>query len=104
MKSILFALALLALMSSCAQKQEAANPAAPPADDHIFRYTITTKLPDAKDQIEILVAMNTLEGKYPAQYYRDCEGDGEFEYKGLTENQKCVYKKNSGKHQICIRG
>ncbi len=114
-KHALFTVAALALMSSCASTKEAdpsaatqapaATPAAASASgDHIFQYTITTEIPDAKDQIEILVAMNTLEGKYPAKYDLDCEGDGDFEYKGLTENQKCVYKKNSGNHQISVRG
>ncbi len=83
----------------------AATPAAAPAsDDHIFKYTITTDFNGAKDQIAILVAMNSEKGKYPVKYDLDCEGDGDFEYKGLTENQKCVYKKDSGNHQIWLRG
>ena len=107
MKSALFTIALLALACSCATAPSAA-PSAPVAasasGDHIFKYTITTKIADAKDQIDILVAMNQVESPSPIQYDLDCEGDGEFEYKGLTKNQACVYKKNSGRHQIAVRG
>ena len=123
MKTALLTIASLALACSCATKQEAAqpsavsaaqaavpsadkatNPAAQASSDDIFKYTITTELADAPENIEILVAMNTLRGQSPAKYDLDCEGDGEFEYKGLTENQNCVYKKNSGQHQIFVRG
>ena len=48
--------------------------------------------------------MNSEKGKYPVKYDLDCEGDGDFEYKGLTENRRCVYKKDSGRHQIWVRG
>ena len=84
--------------------------AAPAANDGIFKYTITTDI-DVKltamnsgDNIEILVAMNSVGGQYPVKYDLDCEGDGEFEYKDLTINKKCIYKKNTGKHQIWVRG
>ena len=92
---------------------------APVTDDGIFKYTITTdidtRLEDEEDkkkmgievdadQIKIIVAMNTEEGKYPVKYDLDCEGDGEFEYKGLTENGRCLYKRHTGKHHIWVRG
>ena len=47
---------------------------------------------------------------YPVKYDLDCESDGEYEYKGLTEvpdegkHYSCIYKPNSGKHQISLRG
>ncbi len=78
--------------------------AKPAAGDGIFKYTITTDIAAEGDQIEILVAMNSVESQYPVKYDLDCEGDGEFEHKGLTENKKCIYKKNSGTHQIWVRG
>ena len=47
---------------------------------------------------------------YPVKYDLDCESDGDYEYKGLTEgavenkHDGCIYKPNSGKHQISLRG
>ena len=73
-------------------------------NDGIFKYTITTDSGIGTENIEILVAMNSVEGQYPVKYDLDCEGDGEFEYKGLTNDNKCIYKRNSGKHQIWLRG
>ena len=83
--------------------------AAPAANDGIFKYTIktdfvTTDIDSNTENIEILVAINSVEGQFPVKYDLDCEGDGDFEYKGLTNNQKCIYKKDSGKHQIWLRG
>ncbi len=87
--------------------------AKPASGDGIFKYTITTDVNDFEiakllgqeiNNIEILVAMNSVGGKYPVKYDLDCDGDGDFEYKGLADNQKCIYKKNSGKHQIWVRG
>ena len=77
----------------------------PPADDaSIFKYTITTDIDAKSDDINILVAMNSVSGQYPVKYDLDCEGDGKFEKIGLTDDVKCVYKKNTGKHQIWVRG
>ena len=117
MKKIVFltlALASLALANSCSTKQEAPKSAAnvqqaadaPASGDDIFKYTITTDISNSSedDEIKILVAMNSVNGQYPVKYDLDCEGDGEFEYKGLTDNQKCIYKENSGNHQIWVRG
>ena len=96
----------------------AAVPAAAKAsDDGIFKYTITTDIESEHGFIKIVIGVNaakaTSEGKeyewwkleaaYPIWYDLDCEGDGEFEYQGLTKG-KCIYKKNSGKHQIWLRG
>ncbi len=114
-KFTLFALSLtlIAILCSCNTKQEApkddinaqqAAPTAPVPGDEIFKYTITTDIEADGENIEILVAMNSVQGQYPVKYDLDCEGDGEFEHKGLTDNQKCIYKKNSGKHQIWVRG
>ncbi len=128
------AFASLALLRSCGTKQEASKPAddvqqtadaptvaadapsdapaepAPSVDakpasgDDFFKYTITTDIDADGDNIDILVAMNTNGGQYSVNYDLDCDGDGDFEYKGLADNQKCIYKKNSGKHQIWVRG
>ncbi len=108
-KLVILTLALtsLAIASSCGTKQEVPKPAEDvqqAADDGVFKYTITTDIDAENDRIEILVALNSVDGQYPVRYDLDCEGDGEFEYKGLTDNKKCIYKKNSGKHQIWVRG
>ena len=77
-------------------------------NDDIFRYTIDTNFEKRKyltyDNVEILIAMNSEDGQYSFKYDLDCEGDGEFEFKDLTENHKCIYQKDSGKHQIWLRG
>ena len=77
-------------------------------NDDIFRYTIDTNFEretyDKSDNVQILIVMNSVNGQYPVRYDVDCEGDGEFEYKDLTENHKCIYQKDSGKHQIWLRG
>ena len=114
-KFTLFALSLtlIAILCSCNTKQEApkddinaqqAAPTAPAPGDEIFKYTITTDIEADGENIEILVAMNSVQGQYPVKYDLDCEGDGTFEFNGLTDNQKCIYKKNSGTHQIWLRG
>ena len=41
--------------------------------------------------------------QYP-MYDLDCDGDGDYEFKGLQTSHRCVYPKNSGKHQIWLRG
>ncbi len=56
------------------------------------------------DTVQILVSVNTEAGKYSAHYDLDCDGDGKYEYTGLTTSQECTYKLNSGKHQIWVRG
>ena len=108
MKNIaLLVLALLALTAAAAADTLAEpTPAAvaKASDEGIFKYTITTDIDTDRDQLEILVAMNSVGGQYPVKYDLDCEGDGEFEYQGLTDNKKCIYKKNSGTHQIWVRG
>ena len=37
-------------------------------------------------------------------YDLDCDGDGEYEQKGLTANSVCRYEEKTGKHQISILG
>ena len=69
-----------------------------------FKYTITTDIDTKNENVEILVAINDVNGQYPVKYDLDCDSDGEYEYTGLTENQKCIYNKNSGTHQISVRG
>ena len=64
-----------------------------------FKYTI-----DADFGSEILVAINSMNGFYPVKYDLDCDGDGEYEFTGLTDNHKCSYPRKFGKHQIWVRG
>ena len=47
---------------------------------------------------------NNNQDNYQLKYDLDCEGDGDYEYIGLTESKKCTYKRNSGNHQIWVRG
>ncbi|MBQ9394854.1 MAG: BspA family leucine-rich repeat surface protein [Proteobacteria bacterium] len=54
--------------------------------------------------ITIDIMINTVDGKYPAKYDVDCDGDGEYEQTDVTKNTKCEYKLESGKHQIALRG
>ena len=87
---LILAIASLASVSSCGTKQEAVDAhvetdsavAASASVDSIFKYTITTDIDANNDNIEILVAMNSVDGQYPVKYDLDCEGDGEFEYRG----------------------
>lgn len=54
--------------------------------------------------VEILVSMNSADGKYPVNYDLDCDGDGNYEFIGLAKDHACEFKRNSGKHQISLRG
>ncbi len=101
------ALASIVLMSNCGTTPKDAPKTAvdsAKAADDVFKYTITTDIDVEGDNVEILIAMNTVYDQYPVKYDLDCEGDGEFEYQDLTDNQRCIYKKNTGKHQIWLRG
>ena len=88
-----------------------------------FKYTITTDVEEMKNNewfdreeknndfynmpdgnVVISIQINTVDGKLSTKYDLDCEGDGDYEFKGLTDNHKCVYELNSGRHQIWIRG
>ena len=77
-----------------------------------FKYSIVTDVEFENNDgnnvsditIVVLVQMNTLGGKFPAKYDLDCEGDGDYEFKGLTDNHECTYKLGTGKHQIWVRG
>ena len=81
-----------------------------------FQFTITTdfamdkKESDADgsneqdEMVAIEIAINKMDGQYPVLYDLDCESDGEYEFTGLTEDHTCVYGRNSGTHQISIRG
>lgn len=57
-----------------------------------------------KETIRYLVAVHTVDGKYPLQYDLDCDGDGVYEHKNLKDAFVCKYKYNSGNHQIHLRG
>ena len=106
-KSSRFALLTAALLTSACSGNLAAKADektdAAKAGDGIFKYTITTDFAALIFRVEILVAVLPVEGQ-PVKYDLDCEGDGKFEYKGLTAPQACFYQKNSGRHQISVRG
>ena len=111
-------LPLIALAGSCGNKPETPKSAAEiqqTSDDDIFKFTITTDISDEseyewqtvrrnKDEIKIRIEVISVEGQYPVRYDLDCEGDGDFEYKGLKRHKKCTYIINSGTHQIWARG
>ena len=44
------------------------------------------------------------EKPYTVEYDLDCDGDGKYEHIGQTNFQTCSYQRNTGKHQIRIRG
>ena len=48
--------------------------------------------------------MNKLDGKQTILYDLDCESDGEYEFTGLLDDHECIYKPNTGTHQISVRG
>ena len=79
-----------------------------------FKYTITTDLrPNLlldSEVVEIPVIVQhkpsekSFGGYMDPLYDLDCDGDGDYEFKRLTGNHQCFYPKNSGKHQIWVRG
>lgn len=79
------------------------------ADDESAKPDSTIKIdtnPKAwkNETIRYLVAVHTVDGKYPLQYDLDCDGDGVYEHKNLKDSFVCKYKYNSGNHQIHLRG
>ncbi len=66
-----------------------------------FRYTIVA---NQYEETEILVSVDAVNGQYPVKFDLDCESDGVYEFTGLTENHSCIYKRDSGKHQISVMG
>ena len=77
-----------------------------------FKFTITTDIDPVLDKgkkyirISISIAsMNLFEPvNYDVKFDLDCEGDGEYEYIGLTKDEICVYTPNTGSYQIQVRG
>lgn len=43
-------------------------------------------------------------GDYSIKFDVDCDGDGKYEFIGVTKQVNCSYNINSGKHQISMRG
>ena len=104
--------------SEIIRSNEPDTPAAPVSEfenRRPFKYTITTAI-DGEDRrseviygrngdtVSILVSINSVDGRFPVKYDLDCDGDGVYEYIGLTDNQTCTYKRKTGKHQIWLRG
>ena len=69
-----------------------------------FKFTITTDIKPENKEVTIPILPRSLKGKYPVKYDLDCDGNGEYEYTGLTINATCKYSPNTGKHQISVRG
>ena len=117
---------VIGMSSGCVKKTnviaDQTEPSASESDDFSnrkpFMFTVDTDIiPDyvvsdinqlygGKVVIELFVSGNG----YPVKYDLDCESDGDYEYKGLTEgpdedsHYSCIYKPYSGKHQISLRG
>ncbi len=122
----LIILTIALTITACAKNQQSAMS----TDNNLYdfsnriplQYTITTDIPVNSvsgttnggfsintdelnsENINVTVAVNTVDGEYPARYDLDCESDGVYEFKGLTEEHVCTYKRNTGKHQISVRG
>ncbi len=71
-----------------------------------FKFTITTDIDEESDdkEVKIIISMNKLDGKQKILYDLDCESDGEYEFTGLSDDHACIYKPNTGTHQISVRG
>ena len=71
-----------------------------------FKFTITTDIDEKADDedVKIILSMNKLDGKQKKLYDLDCESDGEYEFTGLSDAHECIYKPNTGTHQISVRG
>ena len=70
-----------------------------------FKFTIDTySKNDRNEDIKISISINKLDGQYPVLYDFDCESDGEYEFSGVSGDHECLYKPNTGKHQISVRG
>ena len=57
-----------------------------------------------QQDIKVSVAPHSMDGKFPLKYDLDCDGDGIFEQSGLTEGSICTFNRNTGHHQIALRG
>ena len=71
-----------------------------------FKFTITTDIDEKADDedVKIILSINKLDGKQTILYDLDCESDGEYEFTGLSDDHECIYKPNTGTHQISVRG
>ena len=70
-----------------------------------FKYTIKTDFERSNQKdVKIIVSINKLDGQFPVLYDLDCDSDGEYEFTGLSDEHECIYKPNTGKHQISVRG
>ena len=115
----LFIVFLLFSLTSCAGMKESSpevNSAnseflETQADQKPFKYTITTDVQSRRDLITIHVLLNDDETACSGENCKqekfdlDCDGNGEYDLIGVDSTQlECSYPRNSGKHQIWIRG
>ena len=72
-----------------------------------FKFTIDTNInmPDNQRDVVITVLVTPIdEDDDLGLYDLDCNGDGEFELMGITQPHNCIFKRNTGKYQIWVRG
>ena len=70
-----------------------------------FRFSVSTSAESSDaDTVEIPITISNSVGNYPVLYDLDCDGDGVYEFTGLTASASCRFAKNSGNHQIAVRG
>ena len=102
-----FAILTVVLCSGCSKKQTVSENN--PTDVEVteqdqdysnrkpFQFTITTDIESGQEKIEVIASINKLDGQHPVSYDLDCESDGDYEFTGLMDDQKCVFEKNTGK-------
>ncbi|MBO4349363.1 MAG: hypothetical protein J6A01_00255, partial [Proteobacteria bacterium] len=108
---------------AAAESPNAAEPKTNPRDGlKPFKYTIITKdiiyddehprwepwypLRDENDgaQFIVPVSVHKVDKEDVIDYDLDCDGDGVYEFTGLNKSHLCVYERDSGTHQIAVRG
>ena len=67
-----------------------------------FKFTIDTSY--SRDDLKVIIGVYSEDERFTVNYDLDCEGDGEYEYTGLTKMHTCSYKSYSGTHQVWVRG
>ncbi len=73
-----------------------------------LKYTIKTDIQSSNrdnpnDDVVIIVRVISPDNS-AIRFDLDCNGDGEYEYISSDKDQKCIYQRNSGNHQIWVRG
>ena len=102
------AIALLSLLTialaGCDKRPQTTNAPTAGMPQEAFQFTVRTDLNLDADTVPILIDVDSVQGQYPVLYDLDCEGDGDYEHKGLTGSAECRYPIRSGNHRIAMRG